>query len=97
MKEYIIKSFEEECGSDFWRVFVPENVEFDVVMEKLKMASKYAIYFEEDADKCDYDEYFDIMLDYRSESSGEDAFNYYVTEICKWKIEPLQIDFEYEW
>ena len=97
MKEYIVKSFEEECGSDFWRVFVPEDIDIDVVMEKFKMASKYAAYFDEEDNRDDFDKHFDMMLDYKEENNGIDAFNYYITEVCGWKIEPLMVDFEYEW
>ena len=96
MQEFIIKSMEEECEDCYWKVTVPDYVSKENVMEKFKMAAKYSTITDCDTEE-DYDENFEEMLNFREQSNGECTFNYYIENVCGWKIEPLNFDFVYEW
>ena len=98
MTEYIVKSYEEELGSELIIVTVPDNVSKEEVFRNFEMASKYAnLRYVEDEERNDYDEHFDEMADYREENNGEDTFNYYLKEYCGYGVEYLRHDFEFEW
>ena len=101
MKKYVIKSYEEECGDEYLYLFVPEDVSKETVEDAIAMASKYAVchdYLEEDdEERKAYDEHFDEMFGVIENSNGQEAFIYYLTNICGWKVEFLTYEFEFEW
>lgn len=94
--EYIVKSSEEELGSDLFIVRVPLGTDEKEAHRNFKMAAKYATVF--DGDSADeYDEHFEDMLAFRQDSNGMYTFNYYLEEYCGYKVKPLICDFDYEW
>ena len=95
-KEIIIKSMEEECEDAYWKVKVPAYVSEENLKAKLEMAAKYSVITDCDEEE-DFDEHFEEMLNFREQSNGEQTFNYYIEKVCGWKIEPLNVDFVYEW
>lgn len=95
-KEIIVKSVEEECPDAYWRVKVPLYVMEENIKARLNMAAKYSVITDCDNEE-DFDEHFEEMLNFRENSNGEETFNYYIEKVCGWKIEPLKIDFSYEW
>lgn len=97
-KELIIKSKDEEKGESYWKVKVPSYLKDNEIKKILEMATKYAnltMYDDTDADQ--YDENVEEMVNFRENTNGEETFNYYLTEIHHWVVEPLKIDFEYIW
>lgn len=95
-KEIIIKSKEEELPDAYWRIKVPLYVTEENLKAKLEMAAKYSLITDCDTEE-DYDEHFEEMLNVRENNNGADTFNYYIQNVCRWNIEPLKFDFEYEW
>ena len=93
---YIVKSNEEELGSEVFKVTVPIGTPEEEVYKNLKMAAKYAVYFDESAEASDYDEHFEEMLEVRDSENGVYAFQYYMS-LCGYVVEPFSIDFEFEW
>ena len=95
-KEVIVKSVEEECYEAYWLIKVPVHVSEEGLKEKLEMAAKYSTISDCDEEEG-YDEHFEEMLNFREQSNGEQTFNHYIKKVCGYDIEPLKIDFVYEW
>lgn len=108
MKNYIIQANEEEVGKEYFVLEVPDGVPYEIVKEKVEMATRYADmpteYFLEDNFSLDvqkgieeYDEHYEAMINIFYESNGQYAFNAYIEDICGWKLKDLVVDFKYEW
>ena len=97
MTKYVIKSFEEECGTEYLYLYVPEGVSKEDVTSAVIMASKYAKLCDYEDDRSKYDEHFEEMFEVFEKSNGQETFIYYLSNICGWKVEFLTYDFEFEW
>lgn len=95
---YIVKAYEEELGSNYFSVTVPEGTSKEEVYKNFEMAAKYAQYFL-DEDPAEYDEHFEDMAKYRESDNGMYTFNHYLEEYCGYKVEEItgNYDFWYEW
>lgn len=97
MKNYYVKAFKEECGTDLYIVI--SNKSEEETMKILKMASKYskAVYGEFDTIEKGieaYDEYYEKIIN--NDESGIYKFEQYV-RLRGLKIKHLNFDFEFEW
>jgi len=95
MKDYFVKAFEEECGTDLYIVSSDKSEE--ETMEILEMAARYStVYSDMEIEEgiAEYDEYYEEIIN--NEESGIYKFEQYV-ELRGLKIRPLFYDFEFEW
>lgn len=100
MRQYIIKSYEEELGEEFWIVKVPNGVSHEEAYKVFEMAEKYAHYMDTSLDIdegiAEYDEHYEVMAEEYENSQGQEAFNVYL-ELHGFEVESMDYDFEYEW
>lgn len=95
---YIVKAYEEELGSNYFSVEVPEGTNEEEVYKNFEMAAKYSGWFI-DEDPEDYDEHFEDMAEYRESDNGMYTFNHYLEKYCGYKVTEItdDYDFWYEW
>lgn len=100
MRQYIIKSYEEELGEEFWIVKVPNGVSHEEAYKVFEMAKKYAYYMDtsldEDEGIAEYDEHYETMAKVFEDENGMDTFNAYL-ELHGFEVKSMDYDFEYEW
>lgn len=99
MRQYIIKSYEEELGEEFWIVKVPKSVSHEEAYRVFEMAKKYArmdAYLEVDEGIVEYDEHYEAMAEEYENGNGMYTFNAYL-ELHGYEVESMDYDFEYEW
>ena len=100
MKQYIIKSYEEELGTELWIVKVPEDIPEKEVFKVFEMAKKYAYYMDTSLDTdegiAEYDEHYEAMAEEYESSQGQETFNAYL-ELHGFEVKSMDYDFEYEW
>lgn len=96
--QYIVKTYEEELGNEYFIVTVPNGTDEDEVYKNLEMAEKY-VHVDFDDNPDDYDEHFEDMVECREDCNGTETFNYYLEEHCGYKVEDVtdNYDFWYEW
>lgn len=102
MRTFIVKSTEEELGEELVKVTFPSDVTKEEANKVFKMASAYAnlkfvLDWENEANAEDYDEHFKEMCEVVDDIHGQGVFEYYLSQICGCRIQPLVPDFEYEW
>ena len=94
-KEYIVKAFEEELGTNFY--IVTSDKPKEETMTILEMAARYSTVDTELEIKegiAEYDEHYEEIIN--NQDSGLYKFEQYV-ELRGLKIRPLVCDFEFEW
>lgn len=101
-KQYIVKSCEEELGSELFVVTVPANVPESEVYAAFDKASKYTGCFEgglpEEEGVVEYDEHFMEAVKKEYENyNGLDRFFAYLEDFYGWKATGLDYDYEFEW
>lgn len=94
-KNYFVKAFEEELGTNLYIVTSDKSEE--ETMAILEMAAKYST-VDTDLDIEDgiaeYDEHYEEIIN--NQECGLYKFEQYV-ELRGLKIKPLDFDFEFEW
>lgn len=105
-KIYFVQRHEEELGTTFFKVTAKEDMG-KTVINHFEMAAKYAqsnmldweIFDEEE--RKEYDEHFEEMGKIRCGGNGDDAFLYYLENVCGYTIEEVEenytISFVFEW
>lgn len=102
MKEIIIKSIEEECGVDLYKLYVPNDIKDEELKKALDMASNYAsadadILDEEDANYYKLDEHWEKVYQAWGNCNGIDRFFGYLNVVYGWEYKDLTYDYEFEW
>ncbi len=90
----IVKSYEEELGSELWAVSSLTKSK-EEILKCCEIAALYAGWIDEEEEHPD--ENFDYMVEYRENSNGEDTFNHYLEKFCDCTVTAVCYDFEYEW
>lgn len=103
MREYIIKVSEEEVGTEFIKVSVPQQETKDETFANFEKAKKYIYfgYFERDLDENDgieeYDEYYSKAVENGfSFMTGLERFLSYLEDFCGYITSEILYDFEIE-
>ena len=94
-KEYIVKAFEEELGTNFY--IVTSDKPKEATMAILEMAAKYSTVdteLEIEEGVTEYDEHYEKIIE--NQDNGLYKFEQYV-ELRGLQIRPLVCDFEFEW
>lgn len=96
--EYTVRAFEEELGSEYFIITVPEGTSEEEVYANLEMAGKYAS-INDGCKEEDYDKHFKTMVRMREECCGTECFEYYLKKFCKYKVKCVSdiCDYEFEW
>ena len=107
MQKFIVKSYEEDCGEQYFVLEVPDDVPFAEIEKKVQMAKKYAerleTFYDDDGNIefelgiKEYDEHYERMFDIYHTYQGQYVFEDYIVNICGWKIVDLVPDFTYMW
>ena len=102
MKEMIIKSYEEECGSELHKLFIPNDTSDEEINKALDMASNYAIAScdildEEEAEDYGLDEHWKEVYKLWKDCNGIERFFGYLDVVYGWKSEELTYNYEFEW
>ena len=96
MTKIIVKSFEEELGSELF-VVTSETKTKEEILKCCRIAEKYAGMCWDDIEEQKPDEHWKTMVEWREGCNGIETFNAYLEEFCECKVEPLEYDFAYEW
>lgn len=102
MREIIIKSMEEECGVDLYKLFIPSHINSEDLSKILDMASNYAsasadIYDEDDAKDYGLDEHWEEVYQAWGNCNGIDRFFGYLNVVYGWEYKDITYDYEFEW
>lgn len=103
MREMIIKSYEEECGSELYKLYIPNDIKEKDLEKALDMASRYASVLdwyvdEEVANDYELDEHWkEFFKNGNNDINGIERFFGYLEMAYGWESQEITYDYEFEW
>lgn len=96
MTQIIVKSSEEELGSELFTVSSKTKTK-DELIDCCRIAEMYAMLSWDSIEEEKPDKHWRTMAEVRDECNGIETFNYYLEHFCGCVVDDITCDFEYEW